>query len=132
MLNKYSIDSDFIQSYLNLFVVSKFFNGNFSLENDARTFNSCVHLNASAYNLSNCSDRRDRVESFISSNEEVFNKYRTVAVESCKTELLTAHNLDAQMEKDQRKVSPSELNFLTLKKLEAEEALNNCVKNNLS
>jgi hypothetical protein len=133
MIEKYPVESDFLQSYLNSFVIGRFFNKdeNFSLVNDAKVFNSCVHLNPTAYNLANCSDKRDRVEAFIASQEETFNKYRTVAIENCKSELMNAHGISVHFEKDLRKTSASELNLLSMKKNKAEDNLFACVNGNL-
>jgi hypothetical protein len=128
---KYPIESDFIQSYLNLFVIGNFIKNN-QIYNDAAIFNSCVHLNTSAFNLANCSDRRDKVDKFINENEELFNKYKNVSAENCQKELLLAHNINAELEKDSLNMKASERNFLNFKEREATKALYDCVKNNLS
>jgi hypothetical protein len=133
MMAKYPVESDFLQSYLNFFILSRFYNKdeNFSLVNDAKVFNSCVHLNPSSFNLANCADRREKVESFITTQEEAFNKYRNIAVENCKPELLNAHGISVHLEKDLRGIRASELNLLKMQKNKAEESLAACVKSNL-
>jgi len=80
--------------------------------------------------LANCSDRRDKVENFIS-NESSFNGYKTVLVESCQSELIKAHSISKELEKDLRKMPTSQLTMLKMKKTSAENDLNTCVKNNL-
>jgi hypothetical protein len=133
MMAKYSVESDFLQNYLNFFIISRFYKNdeNSSILNDAQVFNSCVHLNPSSFNLANCADRRERVESFISSNEEAFNKFRNIAVENCKSDLLNAHGINVHLEKDLRNTRPSELNLLKLQIDKAEERLDACIKSNL-
>ena len=133
MIEKYPIESDFTESYLNLFLLNNFFRqpDNYSVISDAAVFNSCVHLNPAALNLANCSDRRDNVDRFISRHQEQFSRYVNVVKDSCKDELVSAHAAELQMERDLTKVPSSEVNFLTLMRRQTEQNLMNCVNKNL-
>lgn len=130
MMNKYPVESDFLDSYLNYFILKSFY-ANSKIANDADVFKSCVHLNPAFVNLANCSDRRDNVNNFITSNEEGFNKYRNIAIESCKNELLSSHGASLQLEKDLRSVAVSEISFIKLMTQDNEESLRNCINKNL-
>ena len=133
MMEKYALDSDFLESYLNCFVIKTYFTKqeNLSVISDAALFNSCVHLNSSALKLANCSDRRDSVYAFISDNADCFNKYKSTALNNCKDELYSAHGASLHFEKDLSRVSASELNFWTMMRTESEDKLENCINKHL-
>ena len=127
--HKYTIESDFVQSYLNTFLLRKLASENHSLRSDAEVFNSCVNLNPAAYNLADCSTRRERVEAFLTENEAKVLPLRA-ALDSCKSEGLLAFSLRRQLETDTSS-KLSELNFLNFKLHKAELALEDCVSKNL-
>ena len=68
-MEKFPFHSDYVDSYLNYFLFS--LSGN-NLKHDALAFKNCVYLNPISLTLTNCADRRDKINEFISEKKEKF------------------------------------------------------------
>ena len=127
---KYSLESDFVQSYINKFLIQKLFFTNRLILNDASVFSSCVNMNQLSLNLANCTSRRERVENFIQENEEKFKPYKD-SIEKCTPQLHFAYSLQRNFDTN-KSLSHTEKNFLTSQLKKAEKQLEECLDNNLN
>lgn len=126
---KYSIESDYVQTYLNKFIIQTLFFKNQAIINDAFVFSRCVNMVPLANNLANCSSRRDRVENFLNENEETVKPFREAA-EKCTSELQFAFSINRNLETDNN-LKFSEKNFFNYKRNKAEKELKACIDSHL-
>ncbi len=126
---KFTLESDFIQSYINSFIIKNLFPEKTDKIKDASLYHSCVNMLPSSYNLSDCSSMRDRVESFLAENQEKVSSYRT-ALSNCGSEILLAYSLNREFFNSQSSKF-SERNFISYKSEQAEKSLAECVNRNL-
>lgn len=136
MFNKFPLDSDFIDSYSNYFILNKFL---LKRENpdhveillDAKVFDECVHMAESSSVISDCAERRDKTNQAIESFGENFTGIKQLAAEKCGKELLEAHNhWNSYVQGVGNSAYRTSLIVLKLK--EKEQVLFDCLKNNLA
>jgi hypothetical protein len=129
MNEKFSLDSDFVDSFLNYQLIKQYYKtkDNKSIIEDARIFNNCVNMNPFNTVVSNCSDRRDRVNEFIDTHIAAFEGYKTYAKENCSNELFAAFGLNHSLNRNANINSSytTMLNEMNLK--EKEESLSKCL-----
>jgi hypothetical protein len=125
---KYTAESDYIHSYINKFITSRFFYKHTSITRDALAFDRCVNMVPTYYKLADCSTRRENIEAFVAENEDKFAEYRT-ALSNCNSELAQAFSLNRNS--DNIDAKPSDTYFIRYKLYKAENALYECVKRNM-
>jgi hypothetical protein len=126
---KFPIESDFVDSYLNDFIIRSYFSDNTDAQTDSDIFKRCVHMNPLVLKISNCADRRDNVNSFIEANLAKFNEVRTSIIENCTRELSEAYSVDKILSKNNEATFNSFLSSAKLK--EKESSLNICLKSKI-
>jgi len=84
---KFTLESDFVDSFVNYFVVKKLNN---QIENDALSFAECVNLYKDTTKVADCSNKRDIVNNFFENNEEARNAKEKLKA-SCSEEIKKAH-----------------------------------------
>lgn len=132
MMEKYPINSDFVESYLNYFIIQKYYDKNSrGVAVDALIYRNCVNLNHLNINISMCGERREKVEKFIESKKEDFNKVRDVTVEKCHSELRDAFYGSRIFSDDIDNVSYSEKQYVWMKLKEKEDNLEKCINKNI-
>jgi hypothetical protein len=123
-MNKFTTESDFVDSYLNNFIIASQ-NVKDQLKQNARIFASCVNLNKTINAVADCAAKRDEVNSFLDSNHEAKNlKEKTLG--SCTDRLLKAHQLFYSINHEK-----SAANYVLLQSSlkQAEAGLTECLNN---
>jgi hypothetical protein len=126
---KFPLESDYTQAYLNDFIIRYFFPKHIHVKYDSFVFYSCVKMLPSFYKLADCSTRRDNVEAFLAENENKVSAYKS-ALTNCNSELVPAFSLSRSIESSYD-AKPSEINFMRFKLKKSEDALEECVKKNM-
>jgi hypothetical protein len=82
---KFTPESDFVDSFVNYFLLKET-----KLRHEARTFAECVNLNKTTTIMANCSDKRDKINKYFESNDEVRSS-KDKLLRSCSAQILKAH-----------------------------------------
>lgn len=132
MNGKFTVESDFVDSFLNASIISKYFNRkeNAGLIQDALVYNSCVNMNADILQLADCTDRRDRVSAFIEKHSNIAG-YKETASTKCSAELLDAHILDHTINRYVSSTSPYNILLTKLKANEKMQVFQKCMDDNI-
>ena len=92
MTDKFSLESDFVDSFLNSYISKYYKNSSYKLMKNSLVYSSCVNLNNIALKISDCSAARDFVNEEVESNEDLKN-LREAAVANCENQVLHAHRI---------------------------------------
>ena len=90
-MDKYPLNSDYVDNYLNYILLS--ISGS-KISQDAFAFKNCVYMNPMSLTLTNCADRRDRINEFISDKKSLFESLKSKVAADCGNELIEAFLLD--------------------------------------
>lgn len=121
-MEKYPFHSDYVDSYLNYFFLNSTRVGD-----DAYAFKNCVYLNPLSLTLTNCSDRRDRVNEYISNYKEQFDTIKSHATENCGKLVMEAFLLDKSLNSGKEKFSSDDKKNLYARYAEKEMELSECI-----
>lgn len=99
MSARFTLESDFVDSYINSFIISNYYNENMGNVIDANIFGECINLNENVLRTANCTSIGDRVNHFISKLGEDFTKLKEVTSGSCASQALESHNVYYNIDK---------------------------------
>lgn len=132
MQEKFPFESDFVDSYLNYFILKNYKPSNSNTDENlddmtksAEAFNKCVSLHKKSILLSDCAGLRDNVNSYVEANAYV-NLLKGIAKENCAEELINAHNINYGIHRELSE-SPYNMNLLRTKYPDAEKTLRDCI-----
>jgi len=121
-MEKYPLHSDYVESYINKIILS-----NTRVSKDAQAFKNCVYLNPYSLTLTNCADRRAKVDKFVSENDSVYNEIKSKFSNNCKGELMEAFHLDKTLNNGRENLTHDDRKNLSIRLFEKEKVLKNCV-----
>jgi hypothetical protein len=134
MFGKFPVDSDFVESYLNSFILQAYFFNHEKghakedvnqVTRDSLIYAQCVNLNEQVNKLADCSERKENVDKFIEKNPSIA-ALKTSAVEKCSKELEEAHSLRFSQFREDNAYKRTLFSF---KAMEKEENLKKCIDN---
>ena len=124
--NKFSVESDFVDSYLNSLLISSLPSTDYNLRAKANIFSNCVNLVNLTLKTQNCSEARDSLAEIIESED--FKSSKEKVLGECSESLLLSHRLYYELNSK----SHSPASYLTLSgryHIQSQD-LKNCMKNN--
>jgi hypothetical protein len=121
-MEKYPLHSDYVESYINKLILS-----NTSVSKDAQAFKNCVYLNPYSLTLTNCADRREKVDKYVSDNISVYNEIKSKINNNCKGELMEAFHLDKTLGNGREIITHDDRKNLSIRLFEKEKILRKCV-----
>ena len=89
---KFPLESDFVDSYINIQVLNQLPKIDYSLKKDAYVYFRCVHLDPISTKLANCSASRDRLNEFIETSDD-FKEAKANTVANCKDLIMINYSL---------------------------------------
>jgi len=132
MSGRFTLESDFVDSFLNAFILTNFdYYKNDSRMNDASVFQECVNLNKDVLKTANCTARKERTQSFIDSLGVKFSKFKSVATEKCSSEILSAHSISYNRSKGKDVNDPFLKNITGNAYYKKANELVSCIKSSL-
>ena len=93
-MDKYPSNSDYVDNYLNYVLLR--ISGS-KVSQDAFAFKNCVYMNPMSLTLTNCADRRERINEFMSDKKSLFESLKSTVVTDCGNELIEAFLLDKSL-----------------------------------
>jgi len=93
MTSRFSLESDFVDSYTDSFIFTNFKNEDIGAVMDATVYEQCINLNQAILKTANCTSRGQRVQHYISKLGDDYTKIKEAAIGSCSSQLLQAHNM---------------------------------------
>jgi hypothetical protein len=93
MSSRFTLESDFVDSFINYFVLDNYKNEEFSVVADSNVYEQCMNLNNNILKTVNCGARGEKVSNYIESLGEEFTKIKEAATGNCSAQILKAHNL---------------------------------------
>lgn len=118
---KYSIESDFVTSFLDYIIIKELAPQNYGLIKDSKVFSQCVNLHPASLKLADCAGSRDRIQAFVSSNEN-FDPIKAKTITDCADQLLNYHTANFNQRLDRSSI----FNFGITKKIETN--FSNCFR----
>jgi hypothetical protein len=124
-MEKYPFNSDYVDSYLNYFLLSRT-----RVAEDASAYKNCVYMNPISLTLTNCADRRERVNEFLSEKKEQIESLKSVVTGNCGKLLMEAFLLDKSLNNGRDGYSLDDKKNLFSRLLDKENQLAYCLERN--
>jgi hypothetical protein len=122
MLGKFTLDSDFVDSYLNFYSLNQQ-HEDLELMNNALIFAQCVNLNKTVSKTADCAAKRESVHTFVEKNDKIKSNKDNIKA-NCKDQVLKAHQIFYALNKESK---ASSVIILSDAFQQAERDLTNCL-----
>jgi len=132
MSARFTLESDFVDSYINSFLISNYKNENLGSVLDAKVYERCINLNSSVLKTANCTSRGEKVQQYIARFGEEFTKLKETAIGSCSTQILQAHNLFYALNQNSHNQNSYNQNLSIEFHNDKVNALKSCIDSNLN